>query len=275
MNTITKFNAPKYRFVVRISNKNVLCQVITARLDHDEVVCAAASSELPRYGIPVGLTNYAACYCTGLLLARRLLMKLGLDSVFTGVSEVTGAFEEVEEEGERRPFTCFLDIGLARSTTGARVFACMKGAVDGGLHIPHSPRRFVGYDEEEKEFYPEELRDRIFGQNVSEYMQTLQGEDPEKYQRLFSRYIKHGIAPEDLEEMYTKAHAAIRANPNLPRPEGPHNPGKTSFGQPRTKKLTLAERKARLLQKKQAYLARQLAAPESDASEEAESSSYE
>lgn len=33
---------------------------------------AAYSHELPKYGITVGLTNYAAAYCTGLLLARRV-----------------------------------------------------------------------------------------------------------------------------------------------------------------------------------------------------------
>ncbi len=36
------------------------------------IVCAAYSHELPKYGISVGLTNYAAAYCTGLLLARRV-----------------------------------------------------------------------------------------------------------------------------------------------------------------------------------------------------------
>eukprot|EP00766_Chilomastix_caulleryi_P005569 gnl/Chilomastix_caulleri/7125.p1 GENE.gnl/Chilomastix_caulleri/7125~~gnl/Chilomastix_caulleri/7125.p1 ORF type:complete len:116 (+),score=36.30 gnl/Chilomastix_caulleri/7125:51-398(+) len=47
----TKFNIPKYRFVVRISRKNVICQIISAKLDHDEVLCCAQSNELPRYGI--------------------------------------------------------------------------------------------------------------------------------------------------------------------------------------------------------------------------------
>ena len=31
-----------------------------------------------------------------------------------------------------------LDIGLAASTRGNRVFAALKGMVDGGLDIPHS-----------------------------------------------------------------------------------------------------------------------------------------
>ena len=42
----------------------------------------------------------------------------------------------VKAEGAR-PFRAFLDVGLARTTTGARVFGVLKGAVDGGLDIPH------------------------------------------------------------------------------------------------------------------------------------------
>lgn len=38
----------------------------------DIIVCAAYSNELPNYGVKVGLTNYAAAYCTGLLCARRV-----------------------------------------------------------------------------------------------------------------------------------------------------------------------------------------------------------
>ena len=65
-----KYNAPKWRLVVRISNKDVTCQVSCARQTGDQVLCAAYSHELTRYGLKVGLTNYSACYCTGLLLAR-------------------------------------------------------------------------------------------------------------------------------------------------------------------------------------------------------------
>ena len=50
----------------------VLLQIAYARIEGDVVVCAAYSHELPRYGVKVGLTNYAAAYCTGLLLARRV-----------------------------------------------------------------------------------------------------------------------------------------------------------------------------------------------------------
>lgn len=40
-------------------------------------------------------------------------------------------------DGSPGAFRAFLDVGLARTTTGARVFGALKGAVDGGLDIPH------------------------------------------------------------------------------------------------------------------------------------------
>jgi large subunit ribosomal protein L5e len=47
-------------------------QVAYSRIEGDMILCAAYSHELPHYGVSVGLTNYAAAYCTGLLLARRV-----------------------------------------------------------------------------------------------------------------------------------------------------------------------------------------------------------
>lgn len=41
-----------------------------------QCMCQASSNELPRYGVKVGLKNYGAAYCTGLLVARRLLRSL-------------------------------------------------------------------------------------------------------------------------------------------------------------------------------------------------------
>ena len=51
---------------------------------------------------------------------------------------MTGEEYTVEYRGEgSRPFRAFLDVGLTRTTTGNRAFAVMKGAVDGGIDIPH------------------------------------------------------------------------------------------------------------------------------------------
>ena len=70
-----KYNAPKYRLVVRFTNNDVICQIINAKIEGDVTLAVAYAHELPRYGIKVGLKNYAAAYCTGLLLARRVREK--------------------------------------------------------------------------------------------------------------------------------------------------------------------------------------------------------
>ncbi|CAI4810208.1 AIF_collapsed_G0052780.mRNA.1.CDS.1 [Saccharomyces cerevisiae] len=137
-----KYNTPKYRLVVRFTNKDIICQIISSTITGDVVLAAAYSHELPRYGITHGLTNWAAAYATGLLIARRTLQKLGLDETYKGVEEVEGEYEltEAVEDGPR-PFKVFLDIGLQRTTTGARVFGALKGASDGGLYVPHSEKQ--------------------------------------------------------------------------------------------------------------------------------------
>jgi len=211
-----KYNSPKYRLVVRFTNTDVICQVVYAKLQGDIVLCAAYSHELPKYGVKVGLTNWSAAYATGLLLARRVLTKLGLADKYEGAQEVDGAFSLVEANIDGpRPFKCFLDVGLRRTTTGARVFAAMKGASDGGILIPHSESRFPGYDSESKTLEAETLRNYIYGGHVSDYMKQLQEEDDDKYKRQFGKYIAAGVTSESLEEVYKNAHEQIRADPSF------------------------------------------------------------
>jgi large subunit ribosomal protein L5e len=170
---------------------------VYARIEGDVVLAAAYSHELPRYGIKCGLANYASAYATGLLLARRLLKKLKLDGIYTGAKEVNGAEFNVEDvDGQPGAFTAYLDVGLARTTTGAKIFGALKGAVDGGLNIPHSVKRFPGYSAEKKEFKADVHRRHIFGVHVADYMKQLKGEDEDAYKRQFSQYIKAGITGE-------------------------------------------------------------------------------
>ncbi|KAI7810168.1 ribosomal protein L5 [Triplophysa rosa] len=237
--------------IVRFSNRDIVCQIAYAKIEGDAIVCASYSHELPKYGITVGLTNYAAAYCTGLLCARRLLHKFGLDKVYEGLLEVTGEEFNVESiDGQPGAFTCYLDAGLARTTTGNKVFGALKGAVDGGLSIPHSTKRFPGYDSESKEFNAEVHRKHIMGQNVSEYMSYLMEEDEEMYKKQFSRFIKNGVTADSIEEMYKKAHSAIREKPvheKKPKKEVKKKRWNRA-------KLTLAQRKDRVAQKKASFL---------------------
>merc|ERR1711963_1313230 len=115
----SKYNAPKYRMVVRFTNADIVTQIVYAKIVGDVVMTAAYAHELPRYGISVGLTNYAAAYATGLLLARRHLKKIGLAERYEGLAEATGEYYRVQTVRDgARPFMAILDVGLVRTTTG-------------------------------------------------------------------------------------------------------------------------------------------------------------
>lgn len=247
-----KYNTPKYRMIVRFTNKDIICQIAYAQIDGDKIVSAAYAHELPRYGVKVGLTNYAAAYCTGLLLARRTLAKFKLDSHYKGVEEVTGEYQPVEDlDDAPNTFRCFLDVGIKRTTTGAKVFGAMKGACDGGLNIPHKESRFPGYDNEAEEFHADVHKRHIFGENVAAYMELLKDEDEDVYQRQFSRYIKNGLtSTAKVTEMYTKAHAAIRKDPAA-KPKAKKTVQKKRWNRA---KLNLKQRQDRVKQIKEAFV---------------------
>lgn len=248
-----KYNTPKYRMIVRFSNKDIITQIAYARIEGDVVICAAYSHELPRYGVKVGLTNYAAAYCTGLLLARRLLKKYKLDDIYEGQTEVDGDEYLVENiKGKRGAFRAHLDVGLTRTTTGNRVFGAMKGAADGGLKIPHSVKRFPGYDAESDDFNAEIHRKHIFGLHVSEYMTSLEEDDDEAFRRQFGQYIKNGITADGIEDMYSKAHAAIREDPS-PKPKSEREVKTKRWNR---SKLSSEQKKARVQKKKEVFLRR-------------------
>jgi len=247
-----KYNTPKNRLIVRISNTDVTAQIAYARIEGDIVISAAYAHELPRYGIPVGLTNYAACYSTGLLLARRTLATFKLADKYEGQTEVDGEFYSVESN-ETGPgaFRAHLDVGLARTTTGSKVFAVMKGVADGGIEVPHSEKRFPGYDSESKELNAEVLRDHIFGKHVANYMKDLLNDDEESYKRQFSRYVKHGITADELEDMYKKAHEKIRESPLREKKEKKTYANKRRFT---AKRLTGDERRQKVRVEKAKFL---------------------
>jgi len=241
-----KYNSPKYRLVVRKSNKEITCQIVFASLSSDRVLSAAYSRELKRYGILGGYSNYAAAYATGLLLARRVLKKLNLDKLYVGKENPDGEFFLVEEGDDRKPFYVLLDVGLSRTSTGAKIFGAMKGAVDGGLEIPHKNSRFVGYSKESGNFDPAVLRKYIFGGHVADYMRLLSSENPEKYQTQFSDYIKNNLNADAIEAMWAKAHQAIRKNPDHVPTKKPENPVKKRVNR---RKKNNKQRKNRIKQK--------------------------
>ena len=61
--------------------------------------------------------------------------------MYEGQIEVDGdEFYEEADAAEKASFRCYLDTGLARTSTGARIFGVLKGCADAGIDIPHSPK---------------------------------------------------------------------------------------------------------------------------------------
>ncbi|KAL6562739.1 60S ribosomal protein L5 [Orobanche gracilis] len=241
-----KYNTPKR---VTETNKDCIVQIASASIAGDNVLAAAYAHELPRYGLEVGLTNYAAVYSTGLLAGRRLLQKLEMDEEYVGNVEATGEDFSVEPAETRRPFRALLDVGLINTTTGNRVVAALKGALDAGLDIPHSDKRFAGFDKEKKVLDPEVHGKYIYGGHVASYMKTLAEDEPEKYHSHFGEYIKRGIEADGLEDLYKKVHAAIRADPSSKKSDKPEPKQHKRYN---LKKLTYEERKNKLIARLQA-----------------------
>jgi len=209
-----KYNTPKYRLVVRITSTRVITQVIYSTIQGDRVFTQADSNELRRFGVTAGLNNYAASYATGLLVARRLLKKVGLDGAYAGNTAVEKDYDVSQDEKDRRPFKVILDVGLKATTTGSKVFAALKGVADGGVYIPHSNSRFPGYDSTKPEADNTKLRERVFGVHVDKYLKSLKGTEKQNVQ--FKRWLEtlQKSGAKSIEDLYKKVHAEIRKNPD-------------------------------------------------------------
>jgi large subunit ribosomal protein L5e len=214
-----KYDTPKYRLVVRFTNTRVIAQVTYATIQGDKILTSAHSHELKRYGLTAGLSNYAAAYATGLLVARRLLKQTKLDTLYKGAAKIDGVdydvSNEVKSDEQRKPFKAVLDVGLVNTTKGNKVFAVMKGASDGGIHVPHSTKRFPGTSDDGK--YNAALhRERIFGVHVQKYMKVLKDEGEEDYKtqfRVWDETLK-AAKVDTVEKLYTKIFDEIRKNPD-------------------------------------------------------------
>ena len=101
------------RAIVRVSNTQVVCQLAQFDPEGDRIVASFSGNNLAAYGWPVGASTKSvpACYVAGYALGKSAL-SAGHDSAI-------------------------LDIGLASSSPGNRIFAALKGMIDAGLDVPH------------------------------------------------------------------------------------------------------------------------------------------
>lgn len=240
-----KYDSKKYRLVVRRTNRKIICSVNFYTLTGDKTVASADSSELAHHGLTAGLTNYSAAYATGLLCSRRLLKKQKMDDMYEGNKKVDGSLYDVNNDiKDRRPFKCYLDVGLTRTTTGNRVFGALKGACDGGLHIPHNEKRFPGFrvekaeivtnkrgkvEQKEKDkitFDAKVHKEHIFGAHVEKYYNTCKAGPVDKFKLQFGEWTDalKTANVKSFEDLYKKVHASIRKNPDRVKKARQHKP---------------------------------------------------
>lgn len=100
----------KPRLVVRFTNTKILGQIITFHPQGDKVEAAVDSSGLRKLGWTFSCRCLPAAYLTGYWLGKKAA---GKEAV--------------------------LDTGFSTPHRGGRWYAFLRGAVEGGLQVPHDP----------------------------------------------------------------------------------------------------------------------------------------
>ena len=136
------------RLVIRKSLAHIWLQVVTYHENGDSIVASSHSKELKTMGWPFKANNLPASYLVGMLLAKHCQKK--------------------------NVKTLVLDLGLQSSVGGSRLFAALKGVIDGGVHVSCSP-----------EVLPSQ--ERILGKHIAEYVKNV----PSKSLQ-FNSYRKSG-----------------------------------------------------------------------------------
>lgn len=158
------------RLVVRKTMSHITAQLVEAKIEGDQVLAHAGTSDLAEYGWKGGTGNLPAAYLVGFLLGKRAQAK-GLKSAI-------------------------MDLNRYKITAESRLLGAMKGAIDAGLEIPHNDKVLP-------------KTKRVSGAHIVEYAELLQKEDPAKYQSYFSKYLSRGITPEKLVEHFEAVKVTI------------------------------------------------------------------
>jgi len=153
------------RLVVRKSLKHTRAQIISFDLRGDKTLVSASSQDLKKLGWNYPSNNIVSSYLVGLLVGKKALKKNIKKAI--------------------------LDIGLHKSVKGSKIYAVLKGVIDAGLTIPHSP-----------EALPKE--ERLSGKHIIDYAQKLKKESEKEYKKQFSK-----SQPEKIQEMLDKVKTKI------------------------------------------------------------------
>ncbi len=124
------------RIVVRRTNKYFIIQAVESNEAQDKVIATVTSKELLKNNWDAkkggSLKSIPAGYLTGLLMTKKLK---------------SGNF--------------IMDLGMARTLKGSRVFAVVKGLIDGGLDIPANKNIFPSEERLNGEHLKDDVKNMI------------------------------------------------------------------------------------------------------------------
>lgn len=133
----------KNRLIIRKTNTQLILQIVRYETNGDKVLLTVQSKELKKHGWTYSTKSLPGAYLAGMLLAKKAKKDKITDAI--------------------------LDLGLQSPLRGSRLYAALKGAIDGGLNIPAN-----------KEVFPTE--DRLKGEHIAKHI--------EKYKNITTDFEK-------------------------------------------------------------------------------------
>lgn len=156
------------RLIIRCTLNNCIVQFAKAEPAGDKVILSATSKELKKYGWKAPCGNISSAYLTGFLAALK--------------AKKEGLTEAVP------------DVGVKKPAPGSKIYAGLKGILDGGVNISCN-----------SDVFPDESR--ITGSHIANYWNVI-GDQAEK-ERKFSVYLKNGLIPEKIPEHFKEVKQSI------------------------------------------------------------------
>jgi large subunit ribosomal protein L18 len=148
----------------------MIVQIADAKQKGDKILVQANSKELTKYGWNYGTKNLPAAYLVGLLIAKK-----------------------AQNQKFKKVIT---DFGLHPPNPESRLFATVKGAIDGGL-VVNCP----------EDHFPKETR--LQGQHIAEFAQSLKKSKKENMKNQFASTVKKGFNPENIPTNFEDSKAKI------------------------------------------------------------------
>ena len=159
---LTYLKSEKPRLVIRKTNKQVVLQIVEYHPDGDKIICGVTSSNLKPLGWKYALSNLPACYLAGMLLAKKA--------------------------HEKKVKHAIVDFGLQTSIAGSRLYAALKGAIDGGLDVPADESALPAAE-------------RLNGSHISNHFANAEAQ---RFSRYKSEKLDASKMPADIEAVKKK-----------------------------------------------------------------------